>query len=93
MDNFYNSLTLAKYLLSQQTHVTGTLRANHKNNPKEVVQAKLKKGEMIWRRNGEVYVTKWKDKRDVLSITTAHHPKLVKLRFQLVNDSSFNICR
>ncbi|XP_037036862.1 piggyBac transposable element-derived protein 4-like [Bradysia coprophila] len=33
---------------------------------------------MIWRRNGEVYVTKWKDKRDVLSITTAHHPQLVE---------------
>lgn len=78
MDNFYNSLNLSTYLLSKQTHVTGTLRANRKYNPKEVIEAKLKKGEIIWRRNGEVYVTKWKDKRDVLSITTAHHPQLVK---------------
>ncbi len=77
MDNYYNSFRLSTYLLSKKTHVTGTLRANRKNNPKEVVEAKLKKGEMIWRRNGEVYVTKWKDKRDVLSITTAHHPQLV----------------
>lgn len=77
MDNFYNSVTLSNYLLSKKTHITGTLRADRKYNPKEVVAAKLKKGEIIWRRNGEVYVTKWKDKRDVLSISTAHHPELV----------------
>ncbi|KAJ6640514.1 PiggyBac transposable element-derived protein 4 [Pseudolycoriella hygida] len=78
MDNFYNSVSLSKYLLSKNTHVTGTLRANRKQNPKEVIQAKLKKGVMIWRRNGEVYVTKWRDKRDVLSISTAHHPQLIQ---------------
>ncbi|KAJ6639382.1 PiggyBac transposable element-derived protein 4, partial [Pseudolycoriella hygida] len=78
MDNFYNSFNLSTYLLSKQTHVTGTLRSNRKHNPKDVIQAKLKKGEIIWRRNGEVYVTKWKDKRDVLSITSAHHPQLVE---------------
>ncbi|KAJ6640378.1 PiggyBac transposable element-derived protein 4 [Pseudolycoriella hygida] len=82
MDNFYNSVSLSKYLLSKNTHVTGTLRANRKQNPKEVIQAKLKKGDMIWRRNGEVYVTKWRDKRDVLSITTyhtiTHHPQLIQ---------------
>lgn len=77
MDNFYNSVTLSNYLLSKQTHVTGTLRADRKFNPKEVTQSKLKKGDIIWRRKGDVYVTKWKDKCDVLSITTAHHPKLV----------------
>lgn len=77
MDNYYNSLTLSNYLHSNQTHVTGTARSNRKYNPKEVVNAKLKKGEIIWRRNGDVYVTKWIDKRDVLSIATAHHPELV----------------
>lgn len=80
MDNFYNSVTLSTYLLSSKTHVTGTLRKDRKYNPEEVIEATLKKGEMIWRRCGEVYVTKWKDKRDVLSITTAHHPEMVLLR-------------
>lgn len=79
MDNFYNSVSLSSLLLSRNTHTTGTLRSNRKNNPKDVVSAKLKRGEFIWKRSGEVYVTKWKDKRDVLTLTTAHHPNLVEV--------------
>lgn len=58
----------------------GTLRADRKFNPKEVTQSKLTKGEIIWRRNGDIYVTKWKDKRDVLTISTAHHPSLIETK-------------
>lgn len=79
MDNFYNSVNLSSILLSNRTHTTGTLRSDRKYNPQEVIQAKLKKGEMSWRRNGNIYVTKWKDKRDVTSITTAHHPELIEV--------------
>ncbi|KAJ6646992.1 PiggyBac transposable element-derived protein 4 [Pseudolycoriella hygida] len=32
------------------------------------------------KRCGDVYVNKWKDKRDVLSISTAHHRKLVEVK-------------
>lgn len=80
MDNFYNSVCLSTHLLSKKTHSTGTLRSDRKGNPKEVTESKLKKGEINWRRSGNVYVTKWKDKRDVLSITTAHHPGLVETK-------------
>lgn len=78
MDNYYNSVKLSTLLLDRKTHSTGTLRSNRKQNPKEVTSKKLKKGELIWKRKDEVYVTKWKDKREVLSITTAHHPQLVE---------------
>ncbi|KAG4077287.1 hypothetical protein HA402_009916 [Bradysia odoriphaga] len=80
MDNFYNSVTLSTHLLSKQTHTTGTLRSDRKDNPKSVVHAKLKKGEINWQRCGDVYVNKWKDKRDVLTISTAHHPKHVETK-------------
>lgn len=79
MDNYYNSVDLSHTLLSYKTHSTGTLRSNRKPSPKCIVSKKLAKGEMIWRRTGNVYVTKWKDKRDVLSITTAHHPCLIEV--------------
>lgn len=79
MDNFYNSVDLSTHLLSKKTHTTGTLRSNRRSNPKDVVNAKLKKGEFTWQRLGNVYVTKWKDQRDVLSISTAHHPELVNV--------------
>ncbi|CAK9803072.1 hypothetical protein ANTQUA_LOCUS3569 [Anthophora quadrimaculata] len=39
---------------------------------------------MIWRRQGQIYVSKWRDKREVLSITTNHHPEIVEFRDLLI---------
>jgi len=65
MDNYYKSITLSNVLLNKQTHVPGKLRNNRKVKPKEVVNKKL-----VWKLRGLVYVSKWKDKRDVVRITT-----------------------
>jgi len=57
--------------LSKKTYVTGTLRSNRKNNPKDVIEKKLKKGESICRyTNDGICVAKWRDKRDVLMISS-----------------------
>lgn len=72
MDNFYNSVHLARSLYSRKTHVVGTLRKNRKDNPKVVIGTKLRKGESVFRRSGNVLVQKWKDKREVLTISTKH---------------------
>lgn len=48
MDNFYNSFDLAKNLLDQKTYCTGTLRADRKGAPNDVVRAKLKKGTQVY---------------------------------------------
>ena len=80
MDNFYNSVSLTKALTSKSTYVCGTLRSNRKGNPKDVIAEKLKKGEMVWRRNMDVTVCKWKDKRDVLTISNMHRVEMVEVR-------------
>ncbi|CAH1958879.1 unnamed protein product [Acanthoscelides obtectus] len=79
MDNYYNSVELSEDLLSRKTHTTGTLRKKRKGNPKAVVDCKLKKGEHVWRRSGDIHVSKWKDKRDVLFISTANNPELIEV--------------
>lgn len=38
MDNYYNSVELAQYLLNNNTYYTSTLRANKKNNAEEVIK-------------------------------------------------------
>lgn len=78
MDNFYNSVTLSNKLLVQKTHSTGTLRSNRSGNPQEVTKAKLQRGSHIWRRSNNIYVSKWRDKREVLAITTAYVPHLIE---------------
>ncbi|XP_028162999.1 piggyBac transposable element-derived protein 4-like [Ostrinia furnacalis] len=77
MDNFYNSVGLAEFLLRNKTNMTGTLRSRRKGNPSIVCNTKLKKGESIYRYNTHgVCVCKWHDKRDVLTISTKHTPEL-----------------
>nr|CAH7766694.1 unnamed protein product [Callosobruchus chinensis] len=79
-DNFYTSVDLAHELNQNKTHLVGTLRSNRKHNPKAVVGAKLKKGEMkCLQSNSKVVVGKWRDKRDVLFLTTKEVPTMVEV--------------
>lgn len=78
-DNFYTSLELANSLLSNETHLVGTIRKNRKGLPNDVVKQKLSKGEMICLENGEgVVITKWQDKREVHMLSTLHGPQFVE---------------
>ncbi|XP_037032190.1 piggyBac transposable element-derived protein 4-like [Bradysia coprophila] len=76
-DNFYNSVPLTKTLTSKSTYLCGTLRSNRKENPKEVVKQKLMRGELSYLRSDSVIVCKWRDKRDVLTISNMHEVELV----------------
>lgn len=72
-DNFYTSCVLARVLLKNKTHLIGTLRKNRKHLPKDVVGAKLKKNEIVGKQCEDgIVVLKWKDKRDVLMLSTCH---------------------
>ncbi|CAH1975477.1 unnamed protein product [Acanthoscelides obtectus] len=80
-DNYYTSLELANILLDHKTHYIGTLRANQRGNPKEVILKNLKKGEIFGLENGRgVCVLKWKDKRDVLLLSTKHTTETVDVQ-------------
>ena len=75
VDNFYTSYELANYCLQKQTHLVGTLRANKKHIQKEVLQAKLKRGEMVAKEDQQgVVILKWRDTRDVRVLSTKHAP-------------------
>jgi len=78
-DNWYTSVSLANELLSRSTNLVGTLRSNRKFNPKDVINAKSKKGEIKSRQNdNNMVVMKWKDKRDVLMLSTKHKNNLIE---------------
>lgn len=79
-DNWYTSTSLALELLKRSTHLVGTLRSNRKGNPKQVIQTKLKKGEIVAAQSSgrnKIIVLKWQDKRDVLMISTKHKDETV----------------
>ncbi|XP_060846295.1 piggyBac transposable element-derived protein 4-like [Rhopalosiphum padi] len=79
MDNYYNSVQLAHKLLKRKTYCTGTLRTNRRDNPKEVVTRKLKPGESVGKYTKDgICVVKWKDRRDVLSISSKFKNEMVE---------------
>lgn len=61
-------------MLSQNTHVVGTLRSNSKYIPNEVKNTSLALGEIVAKEAQVegISVLKWKDKRDVMISTTLH---------------------
>lgn len=72
-DNWYTSIELAEKLLENGTHIVGTLRKNRKFLPKQLVKAKLHKGELKTMENSKgISVFKWRDKRDVMLLSTKH---------------------
>ena len=82
VDNFYSSVALAGRLLENKTCICGTLRKNRKGNPGCVVNKKLRKGDVSGKEKGEgIKVLKWKDKQDVLMLTTIpeHIDELVRV--------------
>ena len=57
------------------THLMGTLRKNRKGLPVDVKESKLKRGQLIGRKNADgIMVVKWRDVRDVLLLSTCHEP-------------------
>lgn len=79
-DNFYNSPDLARRLSERKTYICGTLRKMRKNLPMDVVNAKLKRGELAAKSCNDITVCKWKDKRDVLVISNKHKLQLANVR-------------
>ena len=70
-DNFYTTISLAKRWLEDDPYLIGTLRSNRAGSGNEVPQRKLRGGEVYGRQNRDgIKLIKWKDKRDVLMIST-----------------------
>ena len=73
MDNYYSSPVLFSSLQQLGFRACGTVRVNRRGLPKEVMGAKLKKGEMT---SSEIkkgmLALKWQDKRPVNMLSTIH---------------------
>ncbi|XP_050300132.1 piggyBac transposable element-derived protein 4-like [Anthonomus grandis grandis] len=79
-DNWYTSVSLAKRLIDRKTHLVGTIRANRKGNPQEVIKEKLNRGGIVARQdNDKTVVLKWKNKRNVIMLSTKHDDLTITL--------------
>lgn len=73
-DNYYTCPALYEALVQRNTSCTGTVRSNRVGLPKDLAVEKLKAGDISFRRKNDLCALKWKDKRDVMILTSAHDP-------------------
>lgn len=74
VDNFFLSLPLAKYLFSQQTYVTGTLRRNRKGIP-DRMKTKFGVGEETYMRNENLLILGYREKASQKKPVLLHSTK------------------
>ena len=87
MDNYYSGPELFMEMHTRDTFACGTVRKNRKGLPQSITNAKLRKGEGVFRRNGPLLAIKWCDKRMVYMISTIHEANLVEVaKFGEVNN-------
>ncbi|CAL7947104.1 unnamed protein product [Xylocopa violacea] len=81
MSNYYTSVSLVEDLLKKKIYCTGTLRVRRKGNPSAVTNAILKRGQSIHKYTEDgICCCKWKDKRDVLYISSEYGGKVIECR-------------
>lgn len=78
-DNFYTSPELAELLLQCKTDICGTVRPNRKGLPPKIKSENLKRGDMIAFQKGKMCAMKWKDKKNVLMLSTIHTADMVEV--------------
>lgn len=76
-DNYYTSPLLSTYLYNHKTNSCGTVRQNRKHMPE--FKKKLKRGEIDWKSSANLLALKWKDRRDVVMLTTFHENEVITL--------------
>ena len=82
MDNFYCDPHLFLELETKKVLACGTIRANRKGFPKDIVvtlamEKRMNRGDYIWRSHGSLVAMAWYDKRPVYLISTIHPPESV----------------
>ena len=76
-DNFYSSPTLFRELTDNGFGACGTARKDRRGIPRSVTTAKLQKGDLESKREDGILSLMWRDKRDLLMLSTFHNDSLV----------------
>ena len=72
-DNFYSTLKLLSDLEQEETFACGTIRSDRGSFPETFTRAKLKRGESVYLRHGNIVAVHWFDKRDVYAVSSIHN--------------------
>ncbi|CAK9823997.1 PiggyBac transposable element-derived protein 4 [Anthophora retusa] len=75
-DNWYTSPHLYNVLHKHKTNAFGTVRKNKRGMPH--IEGKLTKGQFDYRCTDNLLALKWRDRKDVWMLSSAHEPKMIE---------------
>ena len=88
-DNYYTSPTLAKFFTDNKTHLSGTVRTNRYDYPKDLIAEQLEKGTAAFYTNRDsiMIACKYRANKDkangkeklVYMLTTSHQPEMIEV--------------
>ena len=76
----FQGIPLLDELRGQNTLGAGTLRVRRQGVPRAIQDTRLRKGDVIFRRRGDLLALKWRDKKDVAFLTNAHQSTMADSR-------------
>ncbi|XP_046980762.1 piggyBac transposable element-derived protein 4-like [Schistocerca americana] len=91
-DRFYTSPILASELEAAKTALVGTTRKSRQGLLRPIKDTNLQRGELIFRRKGNMLALCWKDKRNVHMISTRHTAEMVTFTDQKGREKSKPAC-
>jgi hypothetical protein len=78
VDRFYTSVPLVEELAKANTGLIGTVMKSRKGLPEALKEAKIKKGEQVFCQKKNVLALRWRDKRDVWTLSSRHTAQITK---------------
>ena len=69
-DNYFSTCRLSEILLQQSVYSCGTARPDRRDFPKDLRGLRLQRGQFQFCQKGSVVATVWRDKRDVVMISS-----------------------
>lgn len=79
IDNWFNSVRLARFLFEKGNHVLGTVRCC-RGVPKALKDFKMDPPSVEFARNENIIIVKFTDKRDVYHLSTRHQASTVQVK-------------
>ncbi|KAK3744871.1 hypothetical protein RRG08_050809 [Elysia crispata] len=80
LDNYYCCPELWTRLQRHRTMMVGTCRKNRVGMPRDLFVERQRQGDLDFRRKGQLIVTRWFDKREVVTLSTFHQPQLREIQ-------------
>lgn len=78
VNNWYTSIELANILCTCKTDIVSTMRQQRLGVPSDIKTTPLNRGQCIARYNNKIMLLKWRDKRDVLFLSTVHGAGMIE---------------